>query len=276
MDVSRDVGPPAHTPAMQELGIAVAGVLRVIYDLAGRPPWWQMALDEALLESVASSKSPPTLRLYVFSPSSVTIGYFQSVHEAVRLDEAQKLGIPVVRRFTGGGAVYHDEEGEITYSIAVQASGMLRDVASSYRVLCSAIANALRRLGVDAAPSGFNDVTVAGRKISGNAQARRRGALLQHGTILYNANKEVMRRLLKVHKEKLNAHGAGRIDERIVNLVEVAKKPISLGELAESITAAFSETLGLKPVEGWYSRGELELARKYVGRYRSSEWNLKR
>ncbi|MEM0486808.1 MAG: lipoate--protein ligase family protein, partial [Sulfolobales archaeon] len=79
---------------------------------------YNMAMDEALLFTVAMG-GVPTLRLYVFNKPTVTLGYFQKVEEVVDLEFARKEGIDVVRRVTGGGAVYHDPEGEVTYSIVV-------------------------------------------------------------------------------------------------------------------------------------------------------------
>ncbi len=250
--------------------------LRVVLDLAGRPPWWQMALDEAVLEAVAAGESPPTLRVYVFSPTSVTVGLFQRVRDAVDLEEARRLGVPVVRRFTGGGAVLHDEDGEVTYSIAAPATGPLRGVEESYRVLCTAVARALQRLGAPAQYVAPNDMAVGGRKVSGNAQARRRGALLQHGTILYDADKALMERLLRAPREKLESHGARSIADRVANLSEVLGKRVEPLEIARALVEAFSEALGLEPVEAWYTEGELRRAWVLKKRYMSREWLLRR
>ena len=252
------------------------GVLRVILDTAGRPPWWQMALDEVLLEAVASGRSPPTLRLYTFSPTSVTIGYFQGLSRSVRLGEAERLGVPVVRRFTGGGAVVHAEDGELTYSIATLAEGSLRDVEESYRVICGAVVDALRHMGVAAEYSPPNDVVVGGRKVSGNAQARRRGALLQHGTILYRAPRELMERLLVVPREKLASHGAAKVSDRVAGVEEVLGRRVTAEEIAEHLVDAVSNRLGLRPVRGWYSRWELEEARSLKEKYRSRSWLMRR
>jgi len=250
--------------------------LRFILDLAGRPPWWQMALDEALLELVSRGSSEPVLRVYVFSPSSVTIGYFQSVEEAVDLGEAERRGVPVVRRFTGGGSVYHSEGGEVTYSIALPAVGALSNIAESYRVLCGAVARALRLLGVDAVYREPNDVEVGGRKVSGNAQARRRGALLQHGTVLLDADYEAMEALLRVPGVKLRSHGAGSLRERVVGLSEVLGRRVSAPEVALALRRAFAEALAVEVVDSWYTVEEVEEAWRLVGKYRSREWLLRR
>jgi len=250
--------------------------LRVIIDTAGRPPWWQMALDEALLEAAGRGVSPPTLRVYTFSPTSVSIGYFQSLRGSVRLEEAERLAVPVVRRFTGGGSVLHSEDGEVTYSIALPAEGRLRDIVESYRILCTALASALRMLGVEAAYAPPNDVVVAGRKVSGNAQARRGRALLQHGTILLRPDRELMEKLLVAPRAKLESHGVSGIGERVVGVEEVLERRLGLEELAEVLEKAFAETLQLEPYRGWYTLKELEHARTLKNKYRSRQWLEKR
>src|SRR3990170_1329263 len=76
-----------------------------------------MAIDEAVFEFVGAKKSPPTIRFWRWQPSAVSIGYFQSAEDEVNLDACKQFGVDVVRRRTGGGAVYHDYNGEITYSV---------------------------------------------------------------------------------------------------------------------------------------------------------------
>jgi len=252
------------------------GRLRFILDLAGRPPWWQMALDEALLELVSRGESEPALRVYTFSPSSVSIGYFQSVEEAVDLEEARRRGVPVVRRFTGGGSVYHSEDGEVTYSIALPARGPLADVGESYRLLCTAVADALQSLGVAAAYRPPNDVEIGGRKVSGNAQARRRGALLQHGTIILDPDYEAMEALLRAPRAKLESHGAASVRERVTGVNRELGRRIDPVTVAEALRRSFEEKLGLETVESWYTPRELSLARSLKEKYRSPHWLHKR
>ncbi|MEM3619484.1 MAG: lipoate--protein ligase family protein, partial [Candidatus Korarchaeum sp.] len=144
-----------------------------------------MAIDEALMRF-----GIPTIRFYRFSPSSVTIGYFQRVSSAVNLEEAMKGGVRVVRRITGGGSVYHDERGELTYSIVAPVELFPKGFAESMRYVCEGVVRTVRAFGLDAEFSGVNDVVVAGRKLSGSAQAREQGILLQHGTIMYATDLE--------------------------------------------------------------------------------------
>ncbi|MEM3930136.1 MAG: biotin/lipoate A/B protein ligase family protein, partial [Candidatus Korarchaeum sp.] len=158
-----------------------------------------MAIDEALMRF-----GIPTIRFYRFSPSSVTIGYFQRVSSAVNLEEAMKGGVRVVRRITGGGSVYHDERGELTYSIVAPVELFPKGFAESMRYVCEGVVRTVRAFGLDAEFSGVNDVVVAGRKLSGSAQAREQGILLQHGTIMYATDLEKLASLLIAPKERLS------------------------------------------------------------------------
>lgn len=127
-----------------------------------------MAIDEAILIARSEGRVPDTVRLYVFKPSSVTIGRFQSVRYDVNLEKAKELGIPVVRRITGGGSVFHDEYGEITYSVVISEDyhPMLKNIQDSYRFLAGPLVDALKDLGIEAEFSGLNDIVVRGRRLA--------------------------------------------------------------------------------------------------------------
>ena len=115
------------------------------------------------------------------------------------------MSIDYVRRRTGGGAVYHDTYGELTYSIVVDEDHRLvsEDFLETYRKLCSGLVLGLRLLGIPAEFKPINDIVVHGKKISGNAQTRRMHVILQHGTILRKVDPELMFRVLKVPSEKI-------------------------------------------------------------------------
>ncbi len=236
-------------------------------------PEVQMAIDEAVMRARIEGKAPDTVRLYAFSPSSVTIGRFQSVFHDVNLEEAKKLRIPVVRRITGGGSVFHDEFGEITYSVVIGEDfhPALRNVETSYRYLAGPIVDALKELGLDAAFSGLNDITVNGKKISGSAQTRRKGVILQHGTFMYSTRVEVLGKVLKASKEKLRDKGVSSIWERVTTL---EREGIKLGrwEVYGLLKDSFSNAFPME--EGGLTDYELELAEKLVEeKYGNPEWN---
>jgi lipoate-protein ligase A len=246
--------------------------MRFIPFIVARPEV-QMAIDEAIMRARIEGKVPDTVRLYAFSPSSVTIGRFQSVVHDVNLDEARRLGIPVVRRITGGGSVFHDEFGEITYSIVVgeDQHPALRNVEESYRYLAGPLVDALQELGLNAGFSGLNDIVANGKKISGSAQTRRKGVILQHGTFMYSTRVEVLGKVLRVSKEKLKDKGVSSIWERVTTLEREGIK-LTRGKAYELLKGSFENAFRLEESE--LTDYELELVEKLVEeKYGNPEWN---
>ncbi|MGA3021026.1 MAG: lipoate--protein ligase family protein, partial [Candidatus Micrarchaeales archaeon] len=163
-----------------------------------------MSIDEALLESIRDGKSDPTIRFYRWQPSAVSIGTFQSMEKEVNLERCKELGVDYIRRITGGGAVYHDFSGEITYTILGPLSYFPQGIRESYKFICDWVISGLRLIGIEAAFVPINDIVIEGKKISGNAQTRKQGILLQHGTVLYNTDVRKMFSVLKVSTEKIS------------------------------------------------------------------------
>ncbi|MEM2459144.1 MAG: lipoate--protein ligase family protein, partial [Candidatus Bathyarchaeia archaeon] len=114
--------------------------------------FYNMALDEAIVIARAKGLVPNTIRFFRWEPSAVSIGYFQSMTEEVDIETCDRMGIDYVRRRTGGGAVYHDRDGELTYSIIVNENHPLisSDFLKTYEKLCSGLVQGLRLLGVPA------------------------------------------------------------------------------------------------------------------------------
>jgi lipoate-protein ligase A len=230
-----------------------------------------MALDEALCESVKAGAAP-TIRFYRWQPSAVSIGYFQSLEEEVNLGECKALGVDYVRRRTGGGAVYHDYEGEITYSIAAPES-FFGDIPASYKSICGCIVDALAVLGIPAEFKPVNDVVTAGKKISGSAQTRRGGVLLQHGTVLYDLDVRRMFSVLRVSAEKISDKMIAAVEERVTCVKKSCNA--SWQQTYEALVRAF--TTGKDICEGAWSEAELARARELAeSRYSSREWNFMR
>ncbi|WP_456396376.1 lipoate--protein ligase family protein [Thermococcus sp.] len=236
-------------------------------------PEVQMAIDEAIMRARIEGKVPDTVRLYVFRPSSITIGRFQSVRHDVNLERCRELGIPVVRRITGGGSVFHDEFGEITYSVIAgeELHPALKNVEESYRHLAGPLVDALRELGLDAGFSGLNDIVANGKKISGSAQTRRRGVILQHGTFMYSTRLDILVSVLRASRVKLKDKGVRSIWERVTT-VEGEGIRLSRDEAYGLLMRKFFEAFPLE--EGRLTDYELELAEKLIEeRYGNPEWN---
>jgi lipoate-protein ligase A len=161
-----------------------------------------MALDEVAAETAADG-GPRTVRVYRWEPSTLSLGYHQDP-ETIDWEYCEREGITVTRRPTGGGAIYHDNYGDISYSIVAPADELPGDLMDTYELLCQPLFDALEGIGIDAGfaeterppvhePACYlralhpaHDVVAAdGRKLSGNAQYRRRDSVIQHGSITY-------------------------------------------------------------------------------------------
>lgn len=230
---------------------------------------FNMAVDEAILIS-----GIPTVRLYRFLPSAVTIGYFQRVKSSVNLDEARRLGVQVVRRITGGGAVYHDARGELTYSVAGPEGLFPSDIRESFRYVCEGVMGAIRRLGLEPEFSGINDILIRGRKVSGSAQTRMKGHMLQHGTLMYATDLETLAKLISPPEEKLRGKGVRSVLERVTTIEKELGRRVSYEEVKEAAIESFS-TLG-ELDEGGLTEGELRAVEKLEGKYRDNGWNFRR
>ena len=200
-----------------------------VVELETHDAYLNMALDEAVSEGIMNGSSPPTIRFYTWKPGAVSIGYFQSMKDEVNLDTCRELGIDCIRRWTGGGAVYHDARGEITYSLIAPASSFPKNIIKSYEIICGWIVNGLRTLGIDAMFTPVNDVLAGGKKISGSAQTRRGGVLLQHGTLLYDLDLATMFSVLNVSKQKISNKMIESAEERVTSIIkqiDVDKKDV--------------------------------------------------
>ncbi|KAA0003520.1 MAG: lipoate--protein ligase family protein [Thermoplasmata archaeon] len=235
-----------------------------------RDAFTNMAIDESLLIS-----GKPTIRFYKWKPSAISIGYFQGIEEEVNLKECEKHGIDVVRRISGGGAVFHDEKGEITYSLIAPEEMLPENILASCDKICSSIAHGLGYMGVDAEFSPLNDIVVNGRKISGSAQTRRQGNVLQHGTILIDLNAELMFSLLNVSAKKIEDKGIKKASKRVTCLqAEVGK--VNENELIKALVRGFEEGFGIQLAEGKMDDEEMSRVKKLREKYESREWNFKR
>lgn len=239
-------------------------------------PEVQMAIDEAVMIARIEEKVEDTVRLYIFKPSSITIGRFQSVEYDVDLEKCKELEIPVVRRITGGGSVFHDQYGEITYSAVIGEDSYkgLKNVEESYRIIASPLVEALREVGLNGGFSGLNDIIANGKKISGSAQTRRKGVILQHGTFMYATRLDILASVLKVSQKKLQDKGVRSIWERVTTLEREGIK-VSREEVYNILRDKFLEKFSLE--EGKLTDYELELAEELLEeRYGKEEWNFQR
>ncbi len=232
-----------------------------------------MAIDHAIMNSVRAGRSSPTIRFYRWKPSAVSIGCFQSMNDEVNVERCGAAGVAYVRRLTGGGAVYHDINGEITYSIIGKEELFPKNIIDSYKLICNWIIESLSRLGIKAEFAPINDIVVAGKKISGNAQTRREGILLQHGTVLYKVDVGEMFSLLNVAKEKISDKMIKSAEERVTSVS--AHSDASIEELYAALLSGFTE--GKNFSYGSLSEEEKDEAETLEREiYSTYEWNFSR
>src|SRR5215213_156395 len=164
-----------------------------------------MPLDEGSGEKEGSGRRRPTLRIWGWSAPCVVLGRFQSVRNEVDEEAAARRGIEIVRRISGGGAMFIEPEGAITWSLYAPeslTSGMT--FAESYRVFDAWVVDALRGLGIDAWYAPLNDITSAAGKIGGAVHARFARPGLHHTTMAYDMNLPLLLEVLRTGKEKLS------------------------------------------------------------------------
>lgn len=245
--------------------------------------YMNMALDEACCEEVAEGNVLPTIRFYRWSPSAVSIGYFQSLNDEISVESCAKQGVDFVRRRTGGGSVFHDFDGEITYSVIAPEKFFPKGITESYHVICGWIIDSLKLLGIQSEFKPINDIIlspnvlgpqgekVGGKKISGNAQTRRNGILLQHGTVLFTVDVKKMFSLLKVGQEKISDKMIATVEERVTAL-KLLKPELQMEQVYEAFMKGF--TMGKSINMGEWTLQELQRAQELAEtRYATKDWN---
>jgi len=191
-------------------------------------PRVNLALEEYALRNLDIKND--YLLLYINEPS-VIIGRHQNTFEEINADFIDKNSIKVVRRLSGGGAVYHDH-GNLNFSFITRYQ---RSNFNNYRRFTEPIIRALRLLGVDATLNGRNDIVVGMRKISGNAQYITKDRMLSHGTLLFNSNLDNILNALYVRKVKIESRGIKSAHSASANILEFLKEKIDLEEFRQTL-----------------------------------------
>lgn len=179
-------------------------------------PALHMALDEVMLDDVSAGRRPPTLRIWEWAGPAVVMGRYQSLRNEVDAEAARRHGIEVVRRISGGGAMFIEPGNTITYSIVAPVSlveGMTFEQA--YAFMDQWVIAALDTLGVKAWYQPLNDITSGDGKIAGAAQARRGRAVLHHVTMAYDIDAVKMLEVLRVGREKMSDKGTTSAQKRV-------------------------------------------------------------
>ncbi len=246
-----------------------SGELRALVAEWPANPFFNLAFEEALYLEARC----PTLRFWR-NDKVIVIGRFQCPALEVNALEARRLGVKLVRRFTGGGAVYHDL-GNLNYALTLP--GYRLDVERSFELVGEAVADALRSLGInDVHYRPLNDVEVGGLKISGMAASRSQDRVFVHGSLLVSSDLSTLWTVLKTSKEKLSdKRFTGSRVKRVITLSEVLGRSVDVPDLLGIMAEAVAGKLGLRVSWSKVHSSELERALNlYEEKYSRLEWNL--
>jgi lipoate-protein ligase A len=230
------------------------------------------AIDEAILLARIHDLVPNTLHFYRRSHPTVSLGYFQKAERDIALDYCNSNKIKIMRRVSGGSAIYTDDR-QLIYSVILKED--LGSVPESYEKICEAIILGLNIIGVEAKFKPANDILVGGKKISGSAQLRRQDTILQQGTILADADLDVMFKTLKVPEEKFKPLGLKHPIQKMTTLkIEGFDQKMDI--LKDSIRQGFERFFEVDIKKSGLIDYEKKLVDNLIrDKYGSDEWNLR-
>ncbi|MCE4956096.1 lipoate--protein ligase family protein [Macrococcoides caseolyticum] len=262
-------------------------------------PYFNMALDEALLNFVSEGKLPPVIRFYGWNPATLSIGYFQKLEKEIDLEKVSACGYGLVRRTTGGRGVLHDHE--LTYSVIVPENhpDMPKTVTEAYRVISQGLLEGFIDLGFDAyfavprteaqraklkdprssvcfdSPSWY-ELVVEGKKIAGSAQTRQKGVILQHGSILQSIDVDALFDLFIYQNPRMKGKMKKSFYSKAVSIQDLTDKQITIEMMEDAFYRGFEKGLNiqLKPYE--LSDALLSETNRLIEKYKSDEWTFRR
>ncbi|WP_114570556.1 lipoate--protein ligase family protein [Exiguobacterium flavidum] len=258
-----------------------------------------MAIDEALIGFVGRDEIHPTLRFYSWEPKGLSVGHFQRAIKDIDRGRIEAMGIPIVRRMTGGRAVLHADE--LTYSVVIKEStpGLPSTVIESYRLLTEGVRKGYHHLGIPAEfsvpltedekeelrrpksavcfdASSYYELAVGKRKVAGSAQVRHQGVVLQHGSVPLSVNEHELYDCFSFADEATREKMRNRFSGKAVSLNELTDRTVTIDEVREAFTRGFEEALELELVPLELSSEQWEEVERLAEKYRSDEWNWKR
>ncbi|MUK87788.1 octanoyltransferase [Ornithinibacillus sp. L9] len=254
-----------------------------------------MALDESLLNWHSKGEIPPTLRFYGWSTPTLSVGHYQRVHDSINFNAMKNYRCQFVRRLTGGSAVLHDNE--LTYSIVISEDhpAIPASVREAYYVLSKGLYEGFKNLTITvdyATPensekkdrsavcfekAAFYEMIVDGKKLSGNAQTRKKGCLLQHGSIPMSMNAKMLYDLFRFPSEKIKQRKLAAFQNKAITVDQLKNKVHTFDMMKNAFYQGFEKGLhiNLHPFELSDSRWQ-EVYHLAETKYRSEEWNYNR
>ncbi|MGK8443472.1 lipoate--protein ligase family protein [Staphylococcus epidermidis] len=258
-------------------------------------PYYNMAMDEALLNFVSRGEIDPVIRFYTWNPATLSIGYFQRLQKEIDIDKVKEKGYGLVRRQTGGRGVLHDKE--LTYSVIVPEShpNMPSTVTEAYKIISQGLLEGFKNLGFETyfaiprskeerdklkqprssvcfdAPSWY-ELVVEGRKIAGSAQTRQKGVILQHGSILQDIDIDDLFDMFIFKNERLKAKMKENFVQKAVAINDISNQYITLNEMENAFKSGFKKGLNIdfKPLE--LTEKQKEEVQELEEKYRSEAW----
>jgi lipoyl(octanoyl) transferase len=249
-----------------------------------------MAIDEAIFRETIKNNKPPTIRFYGWQPPAVSIGYFQNIEKEVNVEKCRAVGVDIVRRPSGGRAVFHCNE--ITYSVVAcdKEESFPSDISGTYKIISNCIAYGLARLGINVRLAeadchlhyaGFktgcfstpfrNELLVSGRKICGSAQTRVSGGFLQHGSILMNFDPVQTASFLL---PALNGRQLQEFRDSVAAINEEISFPVDEQEICANLKKGFVDVLGIVIAEDKLNLSEETLKKGLINKYSNTAWNM--
>ncbi|MBE6934535.1 MAG: lipoate--protein ligase [Ruminococcaceae bacterium] len=235
----------------------------VYIEVTTTSPSFNLALEEYVFEKM------PRDREYFLTwrnDNAIIIGRHQNTEAEINEDYVREKNIQVVRRLSGGGAVYHDL-GNLNFTFIVDAQpGQKVDL----RKFCQPIADTLCSLGANATVDGRNDILIDGMKVSGNAQYVRQGRVMHHGTILFDSDMSVLGQALRPDPAKVQAKGVKSVRSRVTNVRPCLHREMTLEEFREALSSALMKD-GFERYE--LTKQDIEAISVMEQKYKSHAWN---
>ncbi|MBM7551224.1 lipoate--protein ligase family protein [Thalassobacillus pellis] len=264
-------------------------------DTGHATPAFNMAMDEMLLEWHSKGEIPPVLRFYGWSPAGLSIGYFQKVNGKIDVDGVNRHGFELVRRQTGGRAVLHDQE--LTYSVIVSEDhpDMPKSVKEAYLVISKGLLHGFRNLGIQAdfaipeerlettgsavcfeEPSWY-ELIVDGKKAAGSAQTRKKGVILQHGSIPFHVDDGKLFDMFLYPNDRVKERARRAFGDKAVAINEILTDPVDFNQVKDAFKRGFASGLDIKLEPFELSSKQWEAVEKLADeRYRNDSWNFSR
>ncbi|MBO8174972.1 MAG: lipoate--protein ligase family protein [Thermococcus sp.] len=245
-------------------------MLRILTHETPNNPYLNLAFEEALARARSKDLVEDTLRIWR-NGKALILGYFRNPEEDINLLVAKKRKIPIVRRFSGGGTVYHDI-GCVNYSVVIKRDVKF-PISYLYNELLKGTLLALKKLGVNAYVRNTNDIVVNERKVSGTAASIKWGVLFLHGSILINSDLKMLYLLLKIPKNIKPS--IDPVKYRVANLSSFLGN-IDIDEIVNALISSYSRILMSDYYFDEPGKEELKIAKVLLKeKYLKDEWNFK-